>query len=68
MTGTDATGHRGIYEVTPNNGKVTRLAVPQTRPLQAIYLPDPNQLLVVAASDDGRTSATVYDRRNPGAC
>ncbi|WP_115006883.1 winged helix-turn-helix domain-containing protein [Xanthomonas campestris] len=63
VTGTDATGHRGIYEVTPNNGKVTRLAVPQARPLQAIYLPDPNQLLVVAASDDGRTFATVYDRR-----
>ncbi|MBB3826665.1 winged helix-turn-helix domain-containing protein [Xanthomonas arboricola] len=64
VSGSDADGHAALFEVTPGNGKAVRLAVPQARPLQAIHLPDPDRLLVVAAADDGHTFATLYDRRS----
>ncbi|WP_311238510.1 MULTISPECIES: winged helix-turn-helix domain-containing protein [unclassified Xanthomonas] len=62
VSGSDADGHAALFEVTPSTGKTVRLPVPQPRPLQAIHLPDPNRLLVVAAADDGHTFATLYDR------
>ncbi|NIJ92643.1 Tol biopolymer transport system component/DNA-binding winged helix-turn-helix (wHTH) protein [Xanthomonas campestris] len=64
VSGSDAQGHAALFEVTPGTGRVLRLPVPQARPLQAIHLPDPDRLLVVAAADDGRTFATLYDRRS----
>ncbi|WP_115049937.1 winged helix-turn-helix domain-containing protein [Xanthomonas arboricola] len=64
VSGSDAQGHAALFEVTPSTGKAVRLPVPQARPLQAIHLPDPDRLLVVAAADDGRTFATLYDRRS----
>nr|WP_283161411.1 winged helix-turn-helix domain-containing protein [Xanthomonas nasturtii] len=64
VSGSDAGGHAALFEVTPGSGKVVRLPVPQPRPLQAIHLPDPDQLLVLAAANDGHTFATLYDRRS----
>ncbi|WP_184407627.1 winged helix-turn-helix domain-containing protein [Xanthomonas sp. 3075] len=64
VTGSDARGHVGLFEVTPGSGKVERLPVPQAHPLQAIHLPDPDRLMVLAAAADGRTFATLYDRRS----
>lgn len=64
VSGSDAAGHAALFEVTPSSGKVVRLPVPQPRPLQAIHLPDPDQVLVLAAADDGHTFATLYDRRS----
>ncbi|WAH65326.1 winged helix-turn-helix transcriptional regulator [Xanthomonas hortorum] len=64
VSGSDAEGHAALFEVTPSSGKVVRLPVPQLRPLQAIHLPDPNQLLVLAAAEDGHTFATLYDRHS----
>ncbi|AZR28871.1 biopolymer transporter Tol [Xanthomonas vasicola pv. arecae] len=64
VSGSDANGHAALFEVTPSTGKVVRLAVPQPRPLQAIHLPNPAHLLVLAAADDGHTFATLYDRRS----
>ncbi|PPU04500.1 winged helix-turn-helix domain-containing protein [Xanthomonas arboricola] len=64
VSGSDAQGHAALFEVTPGTGKALRLPVPQRRPLQAIHLPDPDRLLVVAAAEDGRTFATLYDRRS----
>ncbi|KQQ80887.1 biopolymer transporter Tol [Xanthomonas sp. Leaf131] len=62
VSGSDADGHAALFEVTPGTGKAVRLPVPQARPLQAIHLPDPNRVLVVAAADDGHSFATLYDR------
>ncbi|MBV6803472.1 winged helix-turn-helix transcriptional regulator [Xanthomonas campestris pv. lawsoniae] len=64
VSGSDAAGHAALFEVTPSSGQVVRLPVPQPRPLQAIHLPDPDRLLVLAAADDGHTFATLYDRRS----
>ncbi|MGD3372765.1 winged helix-turn-helix domain-containing protein [Xanthomonas citri pv. citri] len=64
VSGSDAAGHAALFEVTPGSGQVVRLPVPQPRPLQAIHLPDPHRLLVLAAADDGHTFATLYDRRS----
>ncbi|SON94233.1 putative regulatory protein [Xanthomonas citri pv. fuscans] len=64
VSGSDADGHAALFEVTPGSGKVVRLPVPQPRPLQAIHLPNPDQVLVLAAADDGHTFATLYDRRS----
>ncbi|MBB3855067.1 Tol biopolymer transport system component/DNA-binding winged helix-turn-helix (wHTH) protein [Xanthomonas arboricola] len=64
VSGSDAQGHAALFEVTPGTGKALRLPVPQPRPLQAIHVPDPDRLLVVAAADDGHTFATLYDRRS----
>lgn len=64
VSGSDARGHAALFEVTPETGEAVRLPVPQPRPLQAIHLPDPDRLLVVAAAEDGHTFATLYDRRS----
>ncbi|PPU77634.1 biopolymer transporter Tol [Xanthomonas cucurbitae] len=64
VSGSDTQGHAALFEVTPGTGKVVRLPVPQARLLQALHLPDPDRLLVVAAGEDGHTFATVYDRRS----
>lgn len=64
VSGSDAEGHAALFEVTPATGRAVRLPVPQARPLQAIHLPDPDRILVVAADDDGHTFATLYDRRD----
>ncbi|PPV08977.1 hypothetical protein XBLMG947_0616 [Xanthomonas bromi] len=64
VSGSDAAGHAALFEVTPASGQVVRLPVPQPRPLQAIHVPNPDHLLVVAAAEDGHTFATLYDRRS----
>lgn len=51
-----------LYELMPALNRRTRLALPETRPLQAAYLADPSRLLVLIASDDGAAALALYDR------
>lgn len=61
-TGVDATGHGVLHEVTPANGRVVRLELPEPDPLQARYTPDPKRLLVLSANADGHPQLRLYDR------
>lgn len=63
VTGRDADGVPGIYEVAPEEGHWAKLAVPVREPLQAVYGPTPDTLLVVERGDDERMALTLFDRR-----
>ena len=63
VTGRDADGMPGIYEVAPEEGHWVKLAVPVREPLQAVYGPTPDTLLVVERGDDERMALTLFDRR-----
>ncbi|WP_313173524.1 winged helix-turn-helix domain-containing protein [Stenotrophomonas sp.] len=63
VTGRDADGVPGIYEVAPDEGHWAKLAVPVREPLQAVYGPTPDTLLVVERGDDERMALTLFDRR-----
>jgi Tol biopolymer transport system component/DNA-binding winged helix-turn-helix (wHTH) protein len=63
VTGVEPSGQAAVYEVTPARGHALRLPVPVREPAEAVYLPDPNRLLVVAGVRDGRLQAELYDRR-----
>ena len=63
VTGRDADGVPGIYEVAPEEGHWVKLAVPVREPLQAVYGPTPDTLLVVERGDDERMALTLFDRR-----
>ncbi|WP_407354554.1 winged helix-turn-helix domain-containing protein [Luteimonas sp. R10] len=62
VAGWDERDRASIYEVFPGTGQATRLPVPPGRPLQAVYLPDPTQLLVVAETGDGDMRLILFDR------
>ncbi|MFC3552343.1 winged helix-turn-helix domain-containing protein [Lysobacter cavernae] len=62
VTGVGQDGRAVAHEVTPANGRVTRLDPPVPEPLQAVYLPDPNRLLVLTGTDDGRLRLHLFDR------
>lgn len=64
VTGRDATGVAGIYEVEPQQGQWTRLPVPAAQPLQALYTDDPQRLFVVERDGDadGRMLLSLFDR------
>lgn len=62
VTGRDTDGAPGIYEVAPEEGHWVKLAVPAREPLQAVYGPTPNTLLVVERGDDERMALTLFDR------
>ena len=62
VSGRDADGLPGIYEVMPEDGRWKKLAVPVREPLQAIYGSAPGTLLVVERGDDERMSLTLFDR------
>lgn len=62
VTGRDADGAPGIYEVAPEEGHWSKLPVPAREPLQAIYGPAANTLLVVERGDDERMVLTLFDR------
>lgn len=62
VTGRDSDGIPGIYEVAPEEGHWVKLAVPVREPLQAVYGPAPNTLLVVERGDDERMALTLFDR------
>lgn len=54
---------RGIYEILPRSGRVEFLGLPESEPIQALYHPDPERLLVVGGDRQGRMGLTLYDRR-----
>ncbi|MNV55392.1 hypothetical protein D3C71_1476220 [compost metagenome] len=62
VSGRDADGLPGIYEVAPEDGRWKKLAVPVREPLQAIYGSAPGTVLVVERGDDERMSLTLFDR------
>ena len=62
VTGRDADGAPGIYEVAPEDGHWVKLPVPAREPLQAVYGAAPNTLLVVERGDDERMVLTLFDR------
>lgn len=62
VTGRDADGAPGIYEVAPEEGHWIKLAVPAGEPLQAVYGADANSLLVLERGDDERMALTLFDR------
>lgn len=62
VTGRDADGTPGIYEVAPEEGHWVKLAVPVREPLQAVYGPVADTLLVVERGDDERMALTLFDR------
>lgn len=54
---------RGLYEIEPRQGRVTRLPLPgKGDPVHVAYPPDPMRLLVVADRGEGRLGLTLYDR------
>ncbi|MGV8941817.1 MAG: winged helix-turn-helix domain-containing protein [Lysobacter sp.] len=70
-TASGADDQGGVYEVTPASGRVTRLPLPVSDPLQAVYLSSPTgsstpspdeRLLVLADGGDGRPRLSVFDR------
>jgi len=62
VSGRDADGLPGIYEVVPQDGRLKKLDVPVREALQAIYGFAPGTLLVVERSEDERMSLTLFDR------
>ncbi len=58
--GTD--GQSSVQEVVPASGRVGRLPVPVTDPLQAQYVPGSDRLLVLAANADGHPKLHLFDR------
>ena len=64
VIGTDARGQYGLHEVNPANGQLRRLPVPVASEelLFAAYMPDADQLLVIAGKGDGQ-QLVLYDRR-----
>lgn len=61
----------GVFEVTPDSGRFSRLALPAADPVQAAYVPGPSgpdqRLLVLAGRDDGRLRLNLFaDAAQPG--
>lgn len=66
-----AEADNGVFEVTPDSGRFTRLGLPVADPVQAAYVPGPNgpdqRLLVLAGRDDGRLRLNLFaDAAQPG--
>lgn len=55
-------GRSALYEVMPSLNRLARLAVPEQRPLQAVYLADPSRILILGASAEGTATLSLYDR------
>lgn len=62
LTGRDDNGAPGIYEVVPEEGHWKKLAGAEGEPLQAIYGPEPNTLLVVERDEAERMQLSLFDR------
>ncbi|MGH8054512.1 MAG: winged helix-turn-helix domain-containing protein [Stenotrophomonas sp.] len=62
VSGRDADGLPGIYEVVPEDGRWKKLDVPVRETLQAIYGMTPGTVLVVERGDDERMSLVLFDR------
>lgn len=64
VLGRDDQGEPHVYEITPRDEQLSVVPVPVARPLQALYLDDPDRLLVIERGDDQRTRMSLYDRRD----
>ena len=62
VSGHDDAGRPGIYEVTPEQGQWTRLPIPVSEPLQAVYGPSRDRLFVIGQEGDGPVTLTLFDR------
>lgn len=57
----DAAGAASVVEIEPASGHVSPVPIPAARPVQAIYGPE-GQLLVIEEGAGGRTGLVAYDR------
>ncbi|MBO7942674.1 hypothetical protein JTP77_043245, partial [Streptomyces sp. S9] len=62
VVGPDPEGRNAVFEIVPASGRVTRLPVPVEEPIQAMQLPDPNRILILASAGDGRLRLSLFDR------
>ena len=62
VTGRDAEGLPGIYEVIPEEGQWSKLPVPVNEPLQAVYGRQPGTVLVVERAANDRMVLALFDR------
>jgi hypothetical protein len=62
VTGRDAEGLPGIYEVIPEEGQWSKLPVPVNEPLQAVYGRQPGTVLVVERAVNDRMVLALFDR------
>jgi len=65
VIGTDVEGRYGLHELEPASGQLRSLPVPVPREdlLFAAYVPNPDQLLVIAGKGDGQ-QLVLFDRRS----
>jgi len=61
VSGRDASGHAGIYEVQPEQGQWKRLPIPVHEPLQAVYGPG-GRMLVIGRDERGQIALTLFER------
>lgn len=66
-----ASADSGVFEVVPDSGRFTRLALPVADPVQVSYAPGPTgpdqRLLVLAGRGDGRLRLSLFaDAARPG--
>ncbi|MEE7547615.1 biopolymer transporter Tol [Xanthomonas sp. Kuri4-1] len=58
----DGDGEPLLHEVLPALNRSVVLPVQEPRPLQAVYLSDPQRILVLGAEGDGNATLALYDR------
>ncbi|WP_158549389.1 winged helix-turn-helix domain-containing protein [Lysobacter silvisoli] len=63
IAGRDRAGVGALFEVVPSSGRVSQLPLPLPEPLQALYLPNRDRLLVLAGAGDGHQRLHLFDRR-----
>ncbi|QDH69121.1 winged helix-turn-helix domain-containing protein [Marilutibacter alkalisoli] len=64
VVGHDDDGREGVFEVVPGSGQVSHLPMPgpRFRALQAIYTPDPDQVLMTVRGPDDMLCLVLLDR------
>lgn len=62
VSGRDRDGRPVVHEVVPSSGRVSQLDLPLNEPVQALYLPDPSRILVLAGAGDGHLRLHLFDR------
>lgn len=64
VNGVDSAGRRGVFEVQPESGQVSRLDLPvDARALMsAAYVPDPDRLLVIAGRGENRRQLLLLEK------
>lgn len=62
VLGRDEHANPAVFEVSPRDEQIVRLAVPAAQPLQALYGQQSNQMLVVERDRDERMRLSLFDR------